>query len=100
MSDPSVCSGVLCVLLYLSLLPFSVLQSSLLLLLLPSLSRPPASAAAAAAAAAAASAAATYAVTALPLLLQLLQLPQQRPFPSESQPDLSGSSYAGRRRKR
>ena len=90
---------------YLSLLPISMLPLpwlSLLLLLLPSLSWPPASAAAAAAgaAAAAASAAATYAVTALPLLLQPLPLPQQRPATTESQPDLSGPSYARRRRKR
>ena len=46
----------------------------------------------AAAAAAASSAAATYAVTALPLLLQPLPLPQQRPATTESQPDLSGPS--------
>ena len=90
---------------YLSLLPISMLPLpwwSLLLLLLLSLSWPPASAAAAAAgaAAAAASAAATYAVTALPLLLQPLPLPQQRPATTESQPDLSGPSYARRRRKR
>jgi hypothetical protein len=90
---------------YLSLLPISMLPlpwRSLLLLLLLSLSWPPASAAAAAAgaAAAAASAAATYAVTALPLLLQPLPLPQQRPATTESQPDLSGPSYARRRRKR